>query len=339
VSSTYDGNDVYPTSITIPDDSDAPKMAAFNPALEAVADRTKSLLLHSPREASIEYLTSGAFSFTVPARVTVVRCKFFGGGGGGAGGNNGVVGANNSAPGGGGGAGAQTRELLIVCVPGDVITGTIGAGGTGGTATAAGSDGADTIVYLNGVEVGRAVGGLGGSAGSNVTTSPTTNWGFAPGGSGPRVNGAGGDRKPGGFVATSRSPILPRSLGSGGAGMTYDASLRSYSGAPSLEGGGGGTEGNPGIISGTNYGGGGGGGGGGGPAGAGGNGSAGGSGNNAGAGGTASNTGSSAAANTGAGGGGGGGGGAGSSTAGGAGTGGWDGGSGKATLLYTTDSP
>src|SRR6185437_9985809 len=84
--------------------------------------------------SAVSFTTPGAFSWTVPAGVYLIRklTAFGGGGGGGFGNNSGGVasGANGGSTG---------IRVAIPVTSGDVITGIVGGGGAASTAT--GSDG------------------------------------------------------------------------------------------------------------------------------------------------------------------------------------------------------
>lgn len=152
------------------------------------------------------FTAAGAWTWTVPAGVYAVRLEAWGGGAGGGGSSGGGFMS------GGGASGAYGLSYLTV-VPGDVLSGAIGAGGAGGTtAPTAGVVGGNTTVLLNGVLQGTATGGGGGGQaggapnyggqGNNVSGS----WNFS----------ATGDSGTGGQTAGAKGGTAPRG-GVGGA--------------------------------------------------------------------------------------------------------------------------
>jgi len=88
------------------------------------------------------FTTSG--SYTVPSNVTTITIEPMGGGGGGAGSGSGSAGAWD---GGGGGSLGLLKKITIPVTSGQVISFTIGAGGTAGSATSisSGNRGTTTI--------------------------------------------------------------------------------------------------------------------------------------------------------------------------------------------------
>ena len=148
-------------------------------------------------------------AFTVPEGVTQISVMAFGGGG--AGGGGGET-AGNPKAGGGGGAGEITQASLTV-VRDEVLTITVGAGGSRGTVNAItgaatnGGDGSTTTVRdsANTVRV-SAVGGKGGKAGTNG------------GDGGASGNSTPADINPGGTGFNSSG----RSSGGGGGGFSTD---------------------------------------------------------------------------------------------------------------------
>jgi hypothetical protein len=113
--------------------------------------------------STASFTTAGAFSWTVPAGVYLIRklTAFGGGGGGGFGNNSGGVasGAN---------AGATGIKSAIAVVPGQSVTGIIGAGGAASTSTGVnGSTGGNTTVTV-GATTYTAPGGLGGLSSASV---------------------------------------------------------------------------------------------------------------------------------------------------------------------------
>ncbi len=106
---------------------------------------------------------TGAWAFTGPAGVYVVKFRAWGGGGGGGGGS--------STQGAGGGGGATYVEGLLPVTPGNVYNHTVGAAGTagtGGSSPTGGGAGGMTIVLGDSVTIG-VPGGSGGGAGGAGT--------------------------------------------------------------------------------------------------------------------------------------------------------------------------
>jgi hypothetical protein len=347
MSSTYNGADVFPTGVTIPDDADAPTASAFNVPLEGIADRTINLKNHSPRVRFQKFTAATASGWTAPARCVNARVTLCGGGGGGAGGWGAATTVNKWFPGGGGGAGALEVSFDVTVVPGSAYDINIGGGGTagtagtaGGNAGGAGGDGSDsTFVLHGGATLATGKGAQGGCSLTLVGLVTTSNIvaTISPGG-----NGCSGTPKSTGYQLTGID--CSGGPGAGGPGQVsaashnYGPSVAIGAGCSSPQGYSGGALSNfGGATSGSQMGGGPGGGGGAGPAGVGGTGGGGGNGNNAGTG-VAGTAGTAGAANTGAGGGGGGAGGTGS-TAGAAGAAGGAGGSGYVIITWTEDSP
>jgi hypothetical protein len=88
---------------------------------------------------SVEFTTVGAFSWTVPTGVYVVKVSMCGAGGGG--------GCSNGAAfcGTGGGSGEWCENERLAVTPGGTLTGTVGTGGAGSiVASGKGSNGTDT---------------------------------------------------------------------------------------------------------------------------------------------------------------------------------------------------
>lgn len=181
--------------------------------------------------------TAGSYDFTIPAGVTTAKVTMGGGGGGGAGGDG-------SQAGGGGGAGAQAVIYLTGLVPGQHITGSIGAPGSAGGAGASGGNGGNTTLVLNTVLLVTTTGGTGGAFASDPAGGPgggvvigTFAGAFVglPGGYGtdgsPGTNTYGGDGAPG-----------LQGTGSGRGGSGGGISATSYS-----AGGGGGYGATPGT--------------------------------------------------------------------------------------------
>jgi hypothetical protein len=133
--------------------------------------------------------TAGTYSYTVPPNVRMLTVKACGGGGAGGSGDGGK---NNDGPGWGGGGSNLVTEGPFAVTPGQVLTITVGAGGTG--RLGGGFAGKPTTITGTGVSYSFA-GGAGGSA--------VAGWGGpGEGGSqnagGPGANGAGDGGRPSG---------------------------------------------------------------------------------------------------------------------------------------------
>jgi hypothetical protein len=124
-----------------------------------------------------EFNTAGVSSFTVPAGVTSVTIKLWGGGGG-AGANNPMMGEN---AGGGGGGGYASKVLTVT--PAQVLSFTVGTGGTAATVGSFYNGGNGTASTYSAVSAGGGDGGTDGgvfgqyggaggtSSGGDVNTS------------------------------------------------------------------------------------------------------------------------------------------------------------------------
>ncbi|MEN9337977.1 MAG: hypothetical protein RIQ41_291 [Candidatus Parcubacteria bacterium] len=105
-------------------------------------------------------LTSGS-SWTVPAGITSVKLWVVGAGGGGGGAYS--FWGEYATQGGGGSGGVVYKEFTVN--PGEVISYTLGGGGTSGSSGAFGSAGGSTIVTLPSGQIITALGGGGGNSG------------------------------------------------------------------------------------------------------------------------------------------------------------------------------
>lgn len=121
----------------------------------------QGVVVISPTGGTNVAKTSGT-SYTVPAGITTLKIWAIGAGGGGAGSTN-----VDSTSGGAGGAGGVVYRTFAV-TPGQVITYSLGTGGTGGTNTNGGSAGGSTTATVGGVTV-TANGGSGGQYNNNAT--------------------------------------------------------------------------------------------------------------------------------------------------------------------------
>jgi hypothetical protein len=170
---------------------------------------------------SAQFTTPGSFNWTAPEGVTSVSVVTVGGGGGGS------ETANGGSGGGGGGLGWKRR---IAVTPGQVYSGSVGAGGLDG---ATGSNGGNS--FFIGTNV---VAGFGGQGSPAATT----------GGSGGGFTGDGGGSGGAGGTATNT-----QSAGGGGGAGGYDGNGGDGGGTASAggngSGGGGGGAGGSGAAS------------------------------------------------------------------------------------------
>lgn len=332
----YEGNpNNFPDDFTLPDDSAPPTAFEFNPAFEALGDRTAYVRSRLMVVSIQDFIANATIDVPAGAVAAIIEgCG--GGGGGGAGRSSSAVSNSNCGGGGGGGAIRGTKTVLVT--PGESLQITIGAGGAGGVAagiTAGSSGGHSQVLRVATSSVIAIFFGASGGAGGVENTyfvnfngnSSTPNYSFAPGG-----EPAGDDVGLGGatmYVGALRV-ATPQAGGPGLSSHTFSVTLGKGRGSGYAQGG---NQGTAGTTTGASFkGGGSGGGGGAGPYGNGGGGGSGTSVNESGAAATAS-AGTAAAANTGAGGGGGGSAG-GASSAGGLGGNGGAGGSGFIRITW-----
>ena len=142
------------------------------------------------------YTSPGSWSFTVPPGVTLIEVRISGGGGGG-GGASGF-----SGPVGGNGGNGQLIIAEITVTPGQVLSGTIGAGG--GTGYLTGATGFGLVPCA-----GDGAGGSGAVAGGNGGKTNCTGTGASGGG-----GGGGGSTT----LALGGAGLLQAGGGGGGAG-------------------------------------------------------------------------------------------------------------------------
>ncbi len=230
-------------------------------------------LFYSPVREVVTLTSSG--TWTVPANVNVLSSVLVVGGGGGGG----------RYGGGGGGAGGVVIATNLAVTPGDVLSVTIGAGGTGRiTSAGVGGDGGSSVFGSLTPAVGGGGGGAytvgngrpggsggGGALGDFMTAgSPTSGQGYVGGAGGGGASGGGG----GAGAAGVNGGAANQPAGAGGAGIsnsitgvaTYYAgggggsATSATVGAGGLGGGGAGSNDNADGVAGTaNTGGGGGG--------------------------------------------------------------------------------
>jgi hypothetical protein len=219
---------------------------------------TQTLSFFNSEQYQIKYDTPGTYQFTVPEGVSSLSGVVIGAGGGGAGSD-----ATNSGSGGGGGGG--TTWAVFGVQPGDVLTITVGTGGTGGNQVSGLAGGTSSIRITSRIGVGaidqtiiqalgggggiRIAAGTGGSGGTgnsvinNVYCPIYLNGGGTGGSGGTGTGGASGGGGAGGYNGNG---------GNGGNGSVVGVTNPTAAVTNSGGGGGGG-----GSASGLGYGGGG----------------------------------------------------------------------------------
>ncbi|NDW13171.1 hypothetical protein D0T50_09720 [Bacteroides sp. 214] len=205
----------------------------------------------------ISKLYESSSTFTVPQGVTSVTLEAWGGGGGGG------YSSDNGRACGGGGGGAYSRNVITV-TPGQILTITVGAGGSGDSGT---HNGGDSYVLLSdGTTLVKAVGGKGvadnssdGAAGGQASDCVGTAYSGGNGGSG---SGQGGGEGSGGGGGGAGSSGAGKTGGNGSYRNIFGGNAGSGGNSTDDHGGKGGDgvgTANPGS-NGSSYGGGGGGG-------------------------------------------------------------------------------
>lgn len=150
-------------------------------------------------------------SLTIEPSVTSVKVWAIGAGGGGAGSTS-----NDGTSGGGGGAGG-VAYITSAVTAGDIITYSLGAGGTGGVDVNNGSDGGNTSATI-GPSTITGLGGQGGRYNTNVDASGGTFIGGDGGAIGGIGKGISGDNGGGGGGSIGGGPGgIPSSVGGNGA--------------------------------------------------------------------------------------------------------------------------
>ena len=167
-----------------------------------VATTIQSLIGAIPHGVAV-FNTPGAFSFTVPAGVTAIEVELWGGG-------SGSWASTTTIAGGGGSGGGFARKRITGLMPGAVIVGTIGGGGSAGTTaplapTAGGASSFGSGPYLS---------ATGGVVNTTTTTSNPASGNLAGVGSGGDVNFYGDD----GAQAVSTQGGMGGSGGGAGSG-------------------------------------------------------------------------------------------------------------------------
>ena len=173
--------------------------------------------------SQVLFTTTGAQNWTVPPGITEISAVVVGGGGGGGGGE---TGRNEGVT---GGAGGGLAYGTFAVTPGEVLTVTVGAGGTAGPAGGNGGTGGSSSIARGATVLLSGGGGGGGQNRSTATVTGGASTGTArtAGGAGGNSGGNSTDTGSGGGGAGGYSAA-------GGAGGTTGA------GASSTGGGGGG---------------------------------------------------------------------------------------------------
>ena len=149
------------------------------------------------------FSTPGAWSYTVPAGVTLVEVRISGGGGGGGGGGS------FSGPAGGSGGNGQLVIAEIAVSPGQVLSGTIGAGGGTGYIAGATQFGLTPCT-------GNGASGSGVGAGGTGGKTNCDGYGASGGGGG----GAGAGNGTGGAGSIDSSFTVSPACGTSGVGSS-----------------------------------------------------------------------------------------------------------------------
>ena len=198
------------------------------------------LFVQQRTQTTVLKTTPGAWTFTVPAGVTLVDVPGIRGGGGGG------AGSTTAQAGGGGGGGGKCAIWGLTVAPGDTLSGTIGAAGAAGTSGADDATaGGDTTFLHNGVLVATGYGGgrggwsltPGGGTGG-VAVGGTSNWSGSDGGDGSTNaslwggNGAPGEDGQGAGRAATSGAGTPAGAPGAGGGAGYHANLSGGNGYP-----------------------------------------------------------------------------------------------------------
>lgn len=125
----------YPNGFPLADDSAAPTAGAFNPAIEALGNRTAYLKELADANKCVPVYVEFIESSTITIPTTAAPFAFYEGCGGGGAGGQGATATTNAQgtllPGGGGGGGAIGRSGICKVYPGEVHDVHCGAGGVG----------------------------------------------------------------------------------------------------------------------------------------------------------------------------------------------------------------
>lgn len=191
----------------------------------AIINLYRGASLISSQNFGVKKTPAGAVlqSFTASGTYTALRTGtiYLEGCGGGGGGGGGGASTNGSGAAGAGGGGASAVAAMPISVTkGDVLTVTIGAGGTKGVGGSGGASndgvaGGDTTVTISGVTVFRSKGGAKGLGMSVNTTTGAA--GGAAGGLG-GAGASGGNQGNAGSTASYASVNQRYTPGSGGSG-------------------------------------------------------------------------------------------------------------------------
>lgn len=188
---------------------------------DSLSSQQIKTLIFSPN--IVKFTTPGAFSWTVPAGITIAKIIAWGGGGGG---------GFSAASGGSGGGGGGYGEQAVTVTPAGTLSGAVAAGGAAATTVGANGSGGGSTTVTNSTDgtTYTAAGGTGGHSGDgtngSVSGGSLTNF----------VNRALVGQPSGGTIdGYSGSAILPYA-GNGGAAA--------LGGVPGLGGTGGGNSGN-----------------------------------------------------------------------------------------------
>jgi hypothetical protein len=212
------------------------------------ADRNQVVETYAPDEVELtQYTTPGTYEYTVPAGVTqlFIRVQGAGGGGGHGVGRTGIVGmfTKQIAAGGGGGGAGGYREEIVSVTPGEILTITVGAGGSPGGAgagTTAGSGSAGGSSSVIGNTINLVSTGGGGGAGAGTVASPVP--GGAAGSPSGQTGSAGDDDVVGGVsteLGSGGGDGASSASGTGGTGGTYNPMVAGTAGGVGAGGGGG----------------------------------------------------------------------------------------------------
>jgi hypothetical protein len=192
-----------------------------------------TVLGYTSGTTNVTQSTPGSYTFTVPAGVTALSVTCWGAGAG-------AVGGSTSQGQGGGGGGAYAANPSYAVVPGDVISYTVGAGGTGRSDGNSTSSPGGATVFDSAHVAGTGITANGGS-------SYNSSFNYGPGGTttGAPVNFAGGA---GGPLSYGQQP---GSGGGGSGGASGSGGGGSSGGTHGSAGSGGGAAGGAGSTNGS----------------------------------------------------------------------------------------
>ncbi|EFQ79279.1 beta strand repeat-containing protein [Algoriphagus machipongonensis] len=199
-------------------------------------------------------LTSPASgNFTVPDKITSLNVQLWGAGGGGG------FNSQNNRPAGGGGGGGYSASPSYIVAPGQIISITIGAGGSGATSSSASTNGGNSVfgtLTANGGGRGNVLtGGTGGTATGGTLNNTGGNSSNAVNGNNNGGSGGGGGAGPtgnGGLGASSNNTTGGAGGTANGAGPGGKGGDNNAAGSNGISpGGGGGGEGGDGARGGN----------------------------------------------------------------------------------------